>query len=101
MDQLSADLGCIDLIRVDMATTQWSNGLLFINGDVNADGLCWSALGMASGFAGSSKKTVTEFGAPPGWQIVSLSQGCGIQSRATVHHEVDSRIITVIHVHVW
>ena len=87
--ELTRDIGCMKFIREDsMSTSTYENGVIFIDGDDYADGKCWSPLGVAPGFRGTSTTTVIEFGAPAGWQVLSLSAGCGGGVRYIVHHEV-------------
>ena len=89
MTSLSADIGCFRTVRVDdMATTTWDYGIVFGNGDEYGDGQCWSALGMTPGFQGSLTKTVTQLGAPAGWQAISLSKTCQPITVGIIHHEV-------------
>ena len=70
-----------------MASSIRPHGIVFFDGDLDGDGACWSALGLAPGFRGSATKTVEEFGAPPTWQVVSLAKKCGGNMRITVQHE--------------
>ena len=71
-----------------MASSFYRHGIVFIDGDSDGYGGCWSALGLAPGFRGSATKKVEEFGAPPTWQVISLAEGCGGNTRNTVQHEV-------------
>ena len=71
-----------------MGASVYENGLIFADGDDYTNGNCWSTVGIAPGFRGPSRLSVVEFGAPPGWQVVSLSAKCGGGSRYIVHHEV-------------
>lgn len=87
---MSSDFGCIEFRKVVMSSVigTWENGIVFINGNKNADGKCWSALGMANAFTGSSTKSPADFGAPTNWQVISLSKGCGGDTKNTIQHEV-------------
>ena len=88
LTSMSTDIGCLNFKRVDMLQSPYEHGLVFINGEVNADGNCWSAIGQAPGFVGNAQKTLTEFGAKETWQVISLSPPCGIDNKNTVQHEV-------------
>ena len=47
-----------------------TNGIIIAWQDITGNG-CYSALGRAPGFNGRSPFTITELGAPSGWQLMS------------------------------
>ena len=72
----------------EMSTSTYANGIVFFSGDDYGDRNCYSAVGLAPGFRGQSTLTMAEYGAPSGWQGISLSERCGGCSKFQVHHEV-------------
>ena len=55
--------------------------------DITGGG-CYSALGKNPGFRGRSPFTMTELGAPPGWQLMSFANNCGGETESTIMHEM-------------
>ena len=94
MNFMNKDLICMNFIHVlpnELPHTSHGNGIIFLPSGKTGGG-CFSALGKTAGYyrvddlfendAGS----ITQFGAPSGWQMISLSvPGC-IAER-TVQHE--------------
>lgn len=80
LERMSNDIGCINFLYVDFTDDEKSheNGIVFVNGEG-----CFSALGFAPKFLNPEK-----YGAPPNWQIISLSEECLGTSSATTMHEV-------------
>ncbi|CAG5104123.1 Oidioi.mRNA.OKI2018_I69.chr1.g1104.t1.cds [Oikopleura dioica] len=86
MTALENDLACFDMPYVaDLSTTTYENGIIFV---YNPD-WCFSALGLLPGYFNNDvgKTSVTEFGAPAGWQVINLDTDCA-QSLEVVQHEV-------------
>ena len=49
---------------------------------------CYSSVGRNPGFVwGTIFSSITETGAPSGWQIVALADNCDGLTESTVHHE--------------
>ena len=51
-------------------------------------GGCWSGLGQISGYSAGVFSSMTQTGAPAGWQVIAMAENCGGGTAATVHHEV-------------
>ena len=63
--------------------------LVFIYQDELVDVGCYSMVGQYAGFIdGSIFSSITQTGAPSGWQMVALADNCDGLTESTVHHEV-------------
>ena len=63
--------------------------LVFIYQDELVDVGCYSMVGQYAGFVdGSIFSSITQTGAPSGWQMVALADNCDGLTESTVHHEV-------------
>lgn len=88
---MNKDLGCVEIVKIDennLASTTYTNGLLFVWSNKHSNGGCWSALGLAPGFTNGNGNIVS-FGAPSAWQFVGLDDtSCVGYKSPTVTHEV-------------
>ena len=95
MAQLTKDVPCMRFEYVsNLSKTSHTNGILFVPGSLTGGG-CWSAVGLAPNFGGRNGESVTDFGAPSGWQIISIdSRSCiGPSHERSVQHEGKNQII--------
>jgi len=54
----------------------FTNGILFISAHME----CFWTIGKSPGFSGSLMKTVSDFGAKPKWQLVSITDACDVRT---------------------
>ena len=64
------------------------NGIIFVPGTRTGGG-CWSAVGLAPGFTGGHHDITNRYGAPGGWQVISIDdKSCiGAEHERSVQHE--------------
>ena len=93
---MNGDLGCIKTKYIDESLVSstgapHANGIWIAFEDVTGNG-CYSALGKAPGFRGRSPFTITELGAPSGWQLMSYGtmaqSSCSGGDEGTLMHEM-------------
>ena len=90
LNSTSEDLGCVKTVKVDRAdlsSTEWAAGIMFVWENYTGGG-CWSGLGQISGYSAGVFQSMTQTGAPAGWQVIAMAEDCGGGTAATVHHEV-------------
>ena len=87
LELLNHDLACLDFVHVgrnELQSTQYDNGILFVP-DRKTGGGSWSAAGIKEGWT-NGNGPITQWGAKPTWQIISLTEG-GSTSERTIQHE--------------
>lgn len=86
--KMNQDLGCVANIEVnDLSRTSHPFGVLLTWGNITGGG-CWTTTGIAPGFVGDLSESMSFFGAPNTWQLISLDESCDGTSEATVMHEL-------------
>ena len=72
---MNRDLGCVQFRYVErLDTAAYENGVIFVFENITGWG-CYSALGKEPGFIGMAQhpfNSITDFGVPAGWQLVSM-----------------------------
>ena len=98
LEKMNSDLGCIKTKHVPNYSKPpfYTNGIWMIFEDVSGTPKhCYSAMGKAPGFIGSANSevsSITELGAPAGWQVmafgtVAISQ-CDSFNELAIQHEM-------------
>lgn len=82
--QASGDLGCMNIRLVTSTQSRiLTHGIVF----ALTNSGCFSALGVAPGFTGGFKSSITQLGVPRSWQLVSVAEDCfdGLEETAIIH----------------